>query len=356
MAASTLLATAANKMRTRLVTDAYVEFSLGLPKEWREWAIFSFVELYYDRFHSLVVSELDALRDVWEPCKGSSQRHGAFAAMKVSERLAAYGIAVYSPGCSQEQQSPYRVTGPRWYVSITAAALRHFGVAPAPAPELHEVICGHPSDRNDPLRARGLGWTLAPAGSDPQALHADIWGVGAHQRKGDRTRWPHILWKRDASECCTTQIVSGGFTEGDSTDDCFSRIRQVRAPAIVADSEALHRGASTAPAAAGALPTAGWASTLSLELCTPSGWAAWEAYATAGTTKEDTSDGDTSTLDWRMLEFAMVGSPESQVGCARSTVGLPTFDGPAHLPPAPWAGRIQRKMLYEEQRKWELST
>merc|ERR1711912_21454 len=126
------------------------------------------------------IRELDSLRSVWKPCEGSQQRHGAFAASKVSERLAAYGIAVYSPGECQQETAPYEFNGPRWYVSVTAAALKHFATAPAPPSELHELVCGHPADSGSELRARGLGWTLAPAGSDPQALHADIWGHSAH--------------------------------------------------------------------------------------------------------------------------------------------------------------------------------
>merc|ERR1712232_86493 len=114
---------------------------------------------------------------------------------------------------------------------------------------------------------------------------------------GDRTRWPHLLWKRDASQLCTTQLVPGAFTDGAVCSEHFEKIAQHQSPAILVDSECLHRGAPT--------PATSWGSTLSIEFCTPSGWDAWEAFETGGTTKE-TSSG----MDWRMLEFDGPSCPQ----------------------------------------------
>jgi len=330
----------ARRQRSRLFRMGWVELRGGLPKSWA-WPVFDFVEAYHARFCELVVQELDSLREVWAPCRGSQSRYGAFAAAKASERLKAYGLAVYSPGQSHMECPPFEVSGPRWYVSATAAAIEHFGVAPSPPPELHRLLFGHLADCAGEPRARGLGWTLAPPGSDPQCLHADIWGVQGHAR-GDRTRWPHILWKRSPSELCTTQIVPGAFTEGEVAERHFSQIVQVRAPAIVVDSEVLHRGGPTLPAPAGAPAPAGWVSSLSLELCSPSGWAAWEAFATGGTTKDPTSP-----LDWRMLRIKPAAADLGQPGAA------PELAAP-ELSPAPWQGAAGLEQLRAEQRRWEL--
>jgi len=330
-------------MRCTLFDRGYVELSGGLPLSWR-WEVFDFVEKYYDMFNDCVIRELDSLRDFWEPCEDSNQRHGAFAAEKATQRLKAHGIAIYSPGPSQETKDPYRMSGPRWYVSVTAAALKHFGVAPAPPEDLFELICNHPQDSEGTLRARGLGWALAPPGSDPQALHADIWGHSAHARV-DRCRWPHILWKRNRSQLCTTQIVPGGFTSGAVYSHHYDSIEQVRAPAIVVDSECLHRGAPVAQMPADTKVPAGWASSLSLELCTPSGWAAWEDFGTGGTEKDPNS-----TLDWRMLKFAQ--QDKSSVKYVNQMGDGTTI--PVVLPEAPWMNARGKQKLRAEQRQWEL--
>eukprot|EP00927_Polykrikos_kofoidii_P078721 TRINITY_DN75537_c0_g1_i1.p1 TRINITY_DN75537_c0_g1~~TRINITY_DN75537_c0_g1_i1.p1 ORF type:complete len:809 (+),score=99.11 TRINITY_DN75537_c0_g1_i1:34-2460(+) len=337
-------------LRKSLFQHGWIEFSNGLPASWK-WALFDFVEHFYDLFNELVIYELDSLRDVWTPSASSRERHGAFAAAKVSERLKPYGLAIYSPGESQTQEPPFHVTGPRWYVSITRAAIKHFGVAPPPPLDLHRALFSHPADVEDELRARGLGWTLAPPGSDPQALHADLWGVKQHLRKG-HTRWPHILWKRSREECCTTQFVPGAFTLGKVRDSDFTNIKQVCAPAVVLDSEMLHRGAATPNGLEGSHVPAVWKSTLSLELCSPSGWAAWEDFSTGGTVKDPTSK-----LDWDMLRIRQPaagngngtheGSPQHDV------TGLPSST-PA-LPLAPWKSAAGWGDLQKELAKWELS-
>jgi len=343
-------------MRARLFSPGLVELSVGLPEDWRSSSIFDFMEAYHDRFHVLVCQELEALRDFWTPIKDSGQRHGAFAAAKVSERLKPYGLAIYSPGPSQQERqvnNEYKMTGPRWYISITQAALDHYGIAPALPAGLHDIICGHPADQQEECRARGLGWTLAPPGSDPQALHADIWGSGAHART-DRTFFPHLLWKRDSKQLCTTQMVPDGFTQGQVEEGHYKLVKQVAAPAVIVDSEALHRGAPTASHPKDSRAPVGWANSLSLEFCTPSGWAAWEAYETGGTSKDPSS-----ALDWTMLKFALAGkSPSPKDETCRTQSFDATKDIPKiELPPAPWAGRSEDDCirLMDEQTAWEMS-
>lgn len=336
-------ASTGDAIRHQVFSQAFAELEGGLPESWRNWDVFNFVEAYYDRFNEIIMRELTLLRDFWTPCENSGQRFGAFAAAKITARLERYGIAVYSPGDSQQEEPPYRVTGPRWYVSVTQAALDHYdgGMAPPLAADMRQAICGHPADQGkEVLRLRGLGWTLAPAGSDPQALHADIWGFGKHART-DRTRWPHLLWKRDASQCCTTQLVPGAFTEGAASEEHFKMIKQARAPAILVDSEALHRGGPTPPATDAQY--GGWMSTLSMEFCTPSGWAAWEEYSTGGTAKDPTS-----SADWRMLSVANEDGLPVKLAAAAPPV--------ADLPAAPWRTKKGKDKLREEQRKWEFST
>ena len=66
---------------------------------------------------------------------------------------------------------------------------------------------------------------------------------------------------------CSTQLVPGGFTEGQIREEHYAQLRQVRAPAALFDSEILHRGAATPPLAEtlegplGAPLGAGWVRT-----------------------------------------------------------------------------------------------
>ena len=86
-------------------------------------------------------------------------------------------------------------------------------------------------------------------------------------------RFVHVLWKR-GDDSCTTEFVPGGFTRGDVDDDHYGRVARAEgARALVGNGEVLHRGAATGGA---------WASTLSIELCSPAGWRAWER-GTGGT-------------------------------------------------------------------------
>jgi len=298
----------------KLVSQGWIEHFGGFPESWK-WTLFDFVERYHVAFHDLVIRELYALRGVWRPSKGSNQRHGAFAAWKVSERLRPFGISVYCPLSSERSVSPYDTCGPRWYVSLTKAALKHYGVVPAPPLDLYGLLCASQGDQEGTLRARGLGWTLAPPGSGPQSLHADLWGGPEHPRRAS-VRFPHLLWKRNREQLCTTEIVPGGFTLGQVQDTHYSSVVQVSANAIVVDSEVLHRGAATKPSVPSS-PCCDWASTLSLELCTPSGWVAWNG-GTGGTPFNDDDE-------WRMLEICSPGADDGVLQTVAPEVSMPVL-------------------------------
>eukprot|EP01062_Namystynia_karyoxenos_P050013 TRINITY_DN3863_c0_g1_i1.p1 TRINITY_DN3863_c0_g1~~TRINITY_DN3863_c0_g1_i1.p1 ORF type:complete len:421 (+),score=71.87 TRINITY_DN3863_c0_g1_i1:96-1358(+) len=274
--------------RRRILTQGWAEYPRGLPRSWASWEVFKFCEEMHSKWNTTIVDMLEERRKDWHKWAASG-RIGAAAAEEVTELLTPHGIAVYSPPDSQgpKRKGGWTSTGPRFYISITKAARIHWNErAPPPPPELHELLFGHDREDTGELRARGLGWTLAPPRSDPQGLHADIFVL---EDKSELLRFPHILWKADPKENCTTQIVPGGFTCGDTSDPrVWAAIEQVSAPCVVVDSEVLHRGG----------PVSGdkWVSSLSLELCSPMGWAAWENEETGGTTKH--ADDDDS---WTML-------------------------------------------------------
>ena len=116
----------------------------------------------------------------------SNGRPGEEAAALVSKQFKKEGLAVYVPPPCQEEAPPFRDTGPRFYVSVTAAAAERFapdgGVGPALPRELAALLWPHSDDMDGMPRARGLGWALSPPGSDPQTLHNDIWGGPSHPK------------------------------------------------------------------------------------------------------------------------------------------------------------------------------
>lgn len=152
---------------------------------------------------------------------------------------------------------------------------RYNGTLPSLPSSLRKTLWPHHDDNTGLARARGLGWTLAPAGSDPQGLHADLWGW---KPKLDRVRFPHILWKRDRQERCTTQIVPRGFSNGVVGWSDYGKLLSVCSNAVVIDSEVLHRGGPTNTGSS-------WVSSCSIELCSASGWDAWRD-GTGGTTAD----------------------------------------------------------------------
>ena len=82
----------------------------------------------------------------------------------------------------------YAITGPRFYVSVTKAAAAEFAAAGSaggaedgeallpPMPAGLRAALWPEAGPREVSRIRGLGWALAPPGSDPQDLHADLWG------------------------------------------------------------------------------------------------------------------------------------------------------------------------------------
>ena len=216
-------------------------------------------------------------------------------------------------------------------MSITAAALKVFGaVAPRMPPALRAALWADAGERCGVARVRGLGWALAPPSSDPQRLHADLWGQPESHPKRSRLRFPHLLWKPCQRRKCTTQVVQRGFSGGEVRPAHYALLVQVAAPAVIVDSEILHRGGATPPAPPppAAPPTAGgmgvgvgmgmggggahldvdlaprlalgagWVSSCSVELCSAAGWEAWCA-GTGGTSPDDPHD-----EAYRMLPIA----------------------------------------------------
>ncbi|CAE8585592.1 unnamed protein product, partial [Polarella glacialis] len=264
----------------------------GLP--WR-WEMFDFVEECHTRFAGQIEAELEALRAVWMPVDHhSSARPGAFAAAQVSKKFKRHGIAVYAGPPSQRDDGDYEVTGPRFYVSLTRRAMDLFGKTPPIPRGLQRLLWPDAEDSEGTQRLRGLGWALAPPGSDPQQLHADIWGGPKHPKRG-RIRFPHILWKSAKGAFCTTQVVPGGFTEGVTSRNDYERLVTARSCALVFDSEVLHRGGAVPKAPLGSVGR--WASSCSLEFCSASGWTAWQG-GTEGTVA------DPSDEEWAMLPVA----------------------------------------------------
>mmetsp|Transcript_59051 Transcript_59051/g.136192 ORF Transcript_59051/g.136192 Transcript_59051/m.136192 type:complete len:177 (+) Transcript_59051:353-883(+) len=135
-------------------------------------------------------------------------------------------------------------------------------------------------------RVRGLGWALAPPHSDPQVLHADLWGGPRHPRR--TIRFPHLLWKPGYRNSCTTEVVPGAFTQGGVAAWQYRHLRQASSPSILCDGEVLHRGGRTGGR---------WGSSLSIELCSAGGWEAWNHQGTGGSAPS-------SDEDWRMLRVA----------------------------------------------------
>lgn len=344
----------ASSLQRQLHHQGWVEFVSGFPNGW-DWELFDFVESHHRCYNDLVIKELVSLRAVWTPCRGSTERYGAFAASKVTQRLQDLGLAVFSPLPNESPAWPYRRTGPRWYVSVTQAAIKHFGRAPAPPQAIWEVLMSHPADHKGDLRARGLGWTLAPPGSDPQALHSDLWGGRRHPRT-DRVRFPHILWKHGRKDWCTTQIVPSTFPAGVVHPQYYSRLRQVSAAALLVDGEVLHRGAATQPVADLDGPLSGWVSTMSIELCTPSGWWAW--LDGTGGTPTQVQD----LPEWEMLSIHHLDHGPRLHIFQEELNAMPPC-GPRPLPPLrlafpaqlpePRAGTEGTRGLLKEQAQWE---
>ncbi|CAJ1336818.1 unnamed protein product [Effrenium voratum] len=224
---------------------------------WPHWEVFSMVEGYHRRLSAQVVSLLEAKK----PWKDEDQRPGTAAAWEVSREMEG---GVYVSAVHPSVNDQCEETGPRFYVSIIEAAIRR-GPAPRLPPALEELVWPRLKDRREPWITE-LGWTLVPPGSDPQTLHVDILASEEEPPRPRRSvgRFHHLLWKCDGGPC-TTKVVCTGFTEGTVEDWHYEVQRQVRSPKLILDSEMLHCGASTPKR---------WTSTLTVQLCSTSGWRA----------------------------------------------------------------------------------
>ncbi|CAE7283098.1 mkkA, partial [Symbiodinium pilosum] len=81
--------------------------------------------------------------------------------------------------------------------------------------EVEELLWPRTRDRQQPWITE-LGWTMVPAGSNEQTLHADILSWEDEPlcpRKEGLGRFHHFLWKPSRQECCTTKVVHAAFTD-----------------------------------------------------------------------------------------------------------------------------------------------
>jgi len=199
--------------------------------------------------------------------------------------------------------------------------MKQYGEAPPLPADIAKLLWPHPEDLNGIHRVRGLGWALAPPGSDPQQLHADIWGGPGH-RQPDRCRFPHVIWKHNGKDFVTTEFVPRGFTQGQSSQEHYDRLTIAGSSLVIFNSECLHRGT--------AVPNGDkWASSCSVELCSPSGWAAWSSDGTEGTIANPEDD------EWVMLRIRGQGE----------TLSFDVTDAT----PVP----VNYIALKAEQRRWE---
>jgi len=242
----------------------------GMP----EWEIARFIKRMHKRHNARLIKLLAEQHANWSKAddEGSGPgcfRPGGLAARLASQGVEGTGIFVYAahPSQAQDEEDDENYSGPRWYVSCMEAAMWHYkplGVAPLPPNSLRDILW---PDREDQCRPwlTEAGWTIVPESSDPQVLHADICSYGEHSRTYNRGRYHHFCWKLQPSETCTTQVVSGAFTEGGTEWEHYERCSKAQGRALIFDSEMLHRGGPTAPGS-------GLSSTLTLQVCSGSGW------------------------------------------------------------------------------------
>jgi hypothetical protein len=82
---------------------------------------------------------------------------------------------------------------------------------------------------------------------------------------------PFRLCAHYVTGVCTLQ--PGGLTFGQIEPTALEQLVCISVPAVVMNSEILHRGGATPPVAV-ADGAAGWVSSCSIELCSASGWCA----------------------------------------------------------------------------------
>merc|ERR1719215_182235 len=239
-----------------------------------QWELRGFVERLHRRYNTRMIRMLEDLRTEWmeaddQDSMPGSSRPGAKAARYVNEELKGSGVFLYAAHPSQSDDADdYQYAGPRWYVTCSEAVMKHYrkrGVAPPPPGIAQDILWPLAEDRRRPWLTE-VGWTLVPENSEPQVMHADICHDSSEgAREPGHGRYHHFAWKMDAGKMCSTNVVSGAFTEGTANWDHYAKWEIAQAPAIIFDSEMLHRGGRT-------LPGVGWTTTLTLQVCSGAGW------------------------------------------------------------------------------------
>lgn len=259
------------KQIEQLQWDGFAQLDNGMP----EWELCRFVERLHKRYYAQITKILEESRDDWNMGDDSNglpngERPGSLVAQKINEAFKGAGIFVYAAHPSQEDEAEdtYDYSGPRWYVSVMEAVMKRFeakGVVPHPPEELRVVVWPRVEDRIQPWLTE-IGWTIVPEDSASQVMHADICcSEASNPRTPGQARYLHFAWKTEEGQVCTTNIVPGAFTEGCSDWSHYNSWKKLKAPAIIFDSEVLHRGDCTSPGV-------GWSSTFTLQICSGTGW------------------------------------------------------------------------------------
>ena len=248
------------------------------------WDACRFVEAAYAAHGGAVRA---AVADALARCPSRGHRLGVEAAAAATDALGVEGLAVYAGPSSISQTPPFDLSAPRFYVSVTAAARKHYaGAAPPPPEDVALALLGAKDGRGAAIR--GAGWTLVPPRSDPQQLHSDLWVRGERST----TSFPHLLWKVDGGDV-GTQYAPGRFAKGRPANADYANLESPRAPVALVDAEVLHRGGATGDA---------WSETMSLELATRAGADLWRTWRTEGSTRPEIGAPDEAC--WALLDIA----------------------------------------------------
>lgn len=256
---------------TQLHADGWLELG-KLP----DWDVFVMVEAYFAKYHDRIRKLIERERPRWfENVEERRFRPGAVVAAELSKRLMPKGIHISAVHPSVSDESSIRipsdhgnyigVSGPRFYVSIMAAAMRR-GPAPRPPKDAAAILWPNRKDRERPWITE-VGWTMVPPSSDAQAMHADILADAEEVpdlRSEGQGRFHHFIWKPDRITNCTTGVVTSAFTNGVVKDWMHARMQRVASPCVLLDSEVCHCGG---PTGAGK-----WTASCTVQLCSSTGW------------------------------------------------------------------------------------
>ena len=193
------------------------------------------VEELYDAHGARVVATVAealarAARE--EGGRPSDARPGARAAELATQQLIDFGVAIYAGPCSVRDLPPHAEEGPRFYVSVAAAARRRLagGCVPRAPRRLARALRWRRAGF-----VRGLGWTLVPPRSEPQSLHADLWRQTTTTTANDATHFAHLIWKRDDAQLCMTEVARGTApSRGQAAHDHYKILAPVaRSPRVL---------------------------------------------------------------------------------------------------------------------------